>query len=321
MTRPWLSVVMPTYNGQSFLAMALASIRAQNDRGIEIVAVDDGSTDNTLLLLREFARSFPLRIIQRQHAGNWVTNTNVGLREIQSEFACFLHQDDAWLPGRLDALRVAVNESSDIRFWIHACRFIDPKGRTLGKWTCPLPDSESGIAATTVLERLLVQNWIGIPAPLFRREDALAVGGLDESLWYTADWDFWLKLAALGRTRYWPRPLACFRIHPFSQTVTRGRAPGAIQQQCRLVQERHFPLWNSSPCRKRLVRAVGELATSLNGNFAERLSGSRLPWRGLLSKFWRLGPEGWWRFGRDSRLMERLRARIRAGLGRGLNSE
>lgn len=321
MNKPWLSVVMSTFNGESFLPMALASIRAQNDRGIEIVAVDDGSTDNTLLLLKEFARSFPLRIIQRQHAGNWVSNTNVGLCEAKGEFACFLHQDDLWLPGRLEALRGAVNEADDVRFWIHACQFIDPKGRTLGKWTCPLRDHDRGVEPARVLERLLVQNWIGIPAPLFRRKDALAIGGLDESLWYTADWDFWLKLAALGRTRYLQRPLACFRIHPFSQTVTRGRAHGAIQQQCRLVQERHFPLWNSSPRRKRLVRAVGDLATSVNGNFAERLSGVRLPWRGLLTRFWRLGAEGWWRFGRDSRLMERLRARLRAGLGRGLNSE
>ena len=50
-----------------------------------------------------------------------------------------------------------------------------------------------------VVERLLVQNFISMPAPLFSREAAIRVGGLDEDLWYTADWDFWLKLAAVGQ--------------------------------------------------------------------------------------------------------------------------
>ena len=57
-----------------------------------------------------------------------------------------------------------------------------------------------------VVERLLVQNFISMPAPLFSREAALRVGGLDEDLWYTADWDFWLKLAATGKTIYVPGP-------------------------------------------------------------------------------------------------------------------
>ena len=107
-------------------------------------------------------------------------NTNAGLRESQGEFACFLHQDDTWLPGRLRGAVTAIHQNSSIRLWLQSCRFIDPKGRTLGKWTCPLPGHVGGVAAT-VMGRLLVQNWIGIPAPLFRREDALAVGGLDEA--------------------------------------------------------------------------------------------------------------------------------------------
>ncbi len=312
MSKPWLSVVMPTYNGAAFLPMALASIRAQDDREIEVIAVDDGSTDDTLSLLLEFAQGFPLRIIQRDHVGNWVANTNAGLRESQGEFACFLHQDDTWLPGRLRALRTAIHQNSSIRLWLQSCRFIDPKGRTLGKWTCPLPGHVGGVAPATVMGRLLVQNWIGIPAPLFRREDALAVGGLDEALWYTADWDFWLKLAALGRTRYLPQPLACFRIHPTSQTITRGREPGAIQDQCQRVQERHFPLWHASPRCSRLVHEVADLATSVNGCLADRVAHVQTPWHSLFVQFCRLGPEGWWRFGRDSRLVERILARVRA---------
>ena len=59
---------------------------------------------------------------------------------------------------------------------------------------------------------------------MFLRESAVAAGGLDETLWYTADWDLWLKLAAAGPTVYLPRPLAAFRVHPESQTATRSRS-------------------------------------------------------------------------------------------------
>jgi GT2 family glycosyltransferase len=307
---------MPTYNGAKFLPAALQGIRAQADPQIEIIAVDDGSTDETLAILRDFSRQCPLRIIERNHFGNWVANTNHGLRAACGEFACFLHQDDAWLPGRLDRLRAAVRENPTIRFWLHPCRFIDPTGRTLGKWTCPLGHHSNGVAAHTVLERLLVQNWIGVPAPLFRREDALAVGMLDESLWYTADWDFWLKLAALGRTRYLPQALASFRIHPTSQTITRGKEPGAIAKQCKQVLARHFATWRSAARRKLLVSKVASLTIEVNGYLADRLAGSRVSWYPLLKQFCMLGPQGWWRFVRDSRLIERVLARLRARVKR-----
>jgi len=166
-----------------------------------------------------------------------------------------------------------------------------------------------------VLARLLVQNWIAMPSPLFRREDALAVGGLDESLWYTPDWDFWLKLAALGPTRYFRRAMAAFRVHAGSQTVTRGVEQGAIHEQCRIVQERHFVVWQVPDQQKRIVRAVAELSSELNGLLAERLRGGRIPWGHVLLRLAARGPEGWWRFWRDTRLTERVAARLRAGLG------
>ena len=81
-----------------------------------------------------------------------------------------------------------------------------------------------------MVERLLVQNFIAIPAPLFRRDQALSVGGLDARLWYAADWDFWLKLAAMGPTVYSPRPLAGFRIHSQSQTITRAGQMDEVRQ-------------------------------------------------------------------------------------------
>jgi hypothetical protein len=85
--------------------------------------------------------------------------------------------------------------------------------RRLGLWRCPLPAGESPVPEHTLIERLLVQNFVGIPAPTIRRDAFLSVGGLDNALWYTADWDLYLKLAAIGSVYYHSSPLACFRVH------------------------------------------------------------------------------------------------------------
>src|SRR6202008_2800453 len=92
---------------------------------------------------------------------------------------------------------------------LHPCYIIDASGKRLGLWRCPLP---GGFVPSAILfERLLVQNFIAIPAPTIRRDAYLRVGGLDNHLWYTADWDLYFKIAAIGRVYYHPCPLACFR--------------------------------------------------------------------------------------------------------------
>jgi hypothetical protein len=103
-----------------------------------------------------------------------------------------------------------------------------------------LPARHAILDRHLVLERLLVQNFIALPAPLFRRETALEVGGLQEDLWYTADWDFWLKLAAVSRTVYLPMPLTGFRIHARSQTIRRSTQADEFRRQLEVVLEKHL---------------------------------------------------------------------------------
>src|SRR5262249_1234092 len=102
---PLVSVVMPTHNGQEFIAAALASVREQEDDGIELVVVDDGSTDQTQDIVRDYAKILPIRMISSGGIGNWVSASNIGLKEARGEWVCFLHQDDLWLAGRLARLR------------------------------------------------------------------------------------------------------------------------------------------------------------------------------------------------------------------------
>lgn len=304
---PWLSVLMPTFNGARYLAAALDSIVEQGDAGIEVVVADDGSTDGTLDLLRQYQDRLALRIVQEARVGNWVAGTNVALRAAVGEYACLLHQDDFWLPGRAAAVRNA----RPFSLLVHPARFIGSSGEPLGHWRTPLPAGT--VAPADFIERLLVQNFLASPSPVFPREAAVP-DGLDEALWYLADWDLWLRLGARGPVRSLAEPLATFRIHAASQTLSRERTAEDLLAQHRIVLARHFPPWAAAvPGRHaERVRAAADFSVALNVALAEAWRGSGGAAAGLLPRFLRLGPAGWARYLRDSRLPERVWARLRA---------
>jgi glycosyltransferase involved in cell wall biosynthesis len=232
---PWLSVLMPTYNGADHLRAALDGILAQGHRRIEVIAVDDGSTDATVAILKSYARKLPLRLVRRQRPGNWVTNTNHALSLAKGDWACFLHQDDVWFKNRLAQLRTFIDQRPSAALVIHPAWYIDSDGKRLGLWRCPLPARAGYQDPRLVMDRLVVQNFIALPAPIFRRKTAVRLGGLQEDVPHSADWDFWLKLAGTGRVGYLPLPLAGFRIHPFSQSFRLSCHEGDVRHRLKAV--------------------------------------------------------------------------------------
>lgn len=319
MRRPWLSVLMPTYNGAAYLAAALESIVAQKDDDIEIFAVDDGSTDDTLLVLRHYAEKLPLQVVVRGRVGSWVVNTNYGLSLARGEYVCFLHQDDCWLPGRLAALKTQAAVHPQVVLFLHASVFIDAMARRLGVWRCPLPHTYRPLPPDRVRERLLIQNFIAIPAPLFRRETALRLGGMDERLWYTADWDLWLKLATAGDSFYDPRPRTCFRIHELSQTMRQSGDDAEFRRQHRAVLQHHLPACPRRRGRRTDLKSflqashlplLAEFSAEVNSALAGSLHRRKPNWVALLRHGLSLGLAGWHRFLRDSRIVERVLARL-----------
>jgi glycosyltransferase involved in cell wall biosynthesis len=320
-TDPWLTVITPTYNGAAYLAAMLDSIVAQGDGDIECIAVDGGSSDETLSILRAYRGRLPLQILERAELKSWMASSNYALSLARGEYACFLHQDDLWLEGRLRTMRQLALEHPNIPFLLHPSIYIDNGGKALGRWSCPLPAAPGRTPSALMMERLLVQNFISMPGPVFKREPALSVGGLDEALWYAADWDFWLKLAACGDVLYHPRALSGFRLHANSQTMVRSSDPADFRRQLDQVAERHLAVWQAGqPLRRQVRRAAlfsNEVNTALAGAMHDR---GRRPY-GLLASFLRLGPSTGYRYLRDSRIWERASARMRGQLLATSNAE
>ncbi|PSB10821.1 glycosyl transferase [Pleurocapsa sp. CCALA 161] len=306
--QPWLSVIIPTYNGSKYLTAALNSVVVQQDDRLECVVIDDGSTDNTLTIVESFQNQLNIKLITKARAGNWVVNTNHALTVAGGEYACFLHQDDLWIEGRLEQIKKAIAAYPQASLYLHDSVFIDEQGRPLGIWSCPLANKRRIISAEEMSQKLIIQNFVAIPAPVFKRSAAIEIGGLNDRLWYTADWDFWLKLAALGNTCYIPKPLAAFRVHGDSQTIRRSSSVAEFRQQMRSVVDKHALKSN------REVNRVALFSTEVNTTLAAIVHGESTNLVKLALEFVLLGPTGWWRYWQDSRIQERISARLKAKL-------
>lgn len=313
--RPWLSVIMPTYNGERFLDDALMSIAAQAERDVEVVAVDDGSTDGTLDILRRWSRRLRLNVVELRHSGNWVESTRIGTSLADGRYLCWLHQDDFWRPQRLTALRHRLAVHPDAAFLAHPSWYADARGRRIGFWRCPLGEADRLLGFREVGGPLLVQCSIASCGTIFKAEAARAVGSLDTALPYHADWDYWLRLTALGRTLYHRTPLAVFRIHAGSQTIARAEEADARLAEARFILRRHLPTFAAVGGDVNFAAAAASVSAEINHALNSLLNGHTVDFFRLARRVAALGPLGAARLLRDSRLTERCLSRLKAGAG------
>lgn len=314
MATPWLTVVIPVFNGQAYLDETLESVAVQGETRFEIVALDNGSTDRTAEILQRWSSRLPIRIEKPLRPGNWIAATNRALGFGTGEYACFLHHDDLWKPGRLAALRRVVEASPSTDFVLHATEYIDRHGRSLGRYHPPFRESAADLPAEEVLRPFLIQNVLSIPSALFRRAVAMEEGGLDERLWYSADWDLWLRLAGRGRTRVLGQVLASYRLHPQTQTSLRSGDLAEFRRQHELVFEKHFPRWEKTLSDADAIAARARFSMEMNTALAALATRQRPDVKALLRGLASMGPAGTLRYLRDSRLPERMAARLRGRL-------
>lgn len=299
---------MPVHRGERWIGAALQSVADQGEPGIEVLVIDSSPDQATAEVVKRYIGLLDIRWIDPGTAGNWHAKTNVAAGAARAEHLCWLHHDDLWLLGRAAAIRSWIACAPEAVLHLAPSAIIDSAGTRRGVWRCPFR-AEAEVAPDDLLERLLVQNFVAAPAPVYRRDAHLACGGLDESLWYTADWDFWLKLAALGPVRHHPAITTAFRVHGASLTVSGSRNAGEFRRQMQTVVDRHLPRLGA---RGGAVARACRASIGVNSAFAAA-SGGNL--RGLLpaaARLLALGPHGFGRYLRNSRIWERTAPRVRA---------
>jgi hypothetical protein len=310
MERPWLSVIVPCRNGERWLAAALQSVVDQKDGGVEVIVIDGSANEASLKIADSFADRLLIRAERRPDLLSWTAKTNFGVEQARGDRICMLHVHDLWLPTRCAELRRWLSAQSDGVMHLHPCFIIDESARRLGLWRCPLPAGDSPVPAHIFIERLLVQNFIGIPAPTIRRDAYLSVGGLDNALWYTADWDLYLKLAAMGSAYYHSTPLACFLVHKNSLTISGSRNSVDFRNQHQAIVDRHAD--KISPESRTEILPVAAASINVNTALAAVMAGQFAQVGKALASILMLGPRGMHKFFYYSRIIDRVFPRLRA---------
>jgi glycosyltransferase involved in cell wall biosynthesis len=311
MEKPWLSVITPCRNGQRWLAAALQSIVDQREPGIEVVFVDASSDRGSLEIVESFSDQLNIRAFHRTDL-SYQAGTNFGVAQASADHICILHVDDLWLPDRCAQLRKWLSAQSDAVMHLHPCYIINEAGKRLGIWRCPLPN-DTPVPTRTLFERLLIQNFISTPTITVRRDAYLTVGGLDDSLWFTADWDFYLKIAMIGDVFYHSDPLACYRVHKNSLTVLGSKDSADFRNQYRIVVDRH--LEKLSPDSRKEVLRVAVASIEVNTALAAVLAGKFRQIATAFVAILTLGPRGIRQYFFCSRIVDQLIPRVRALVG------
>lgn len=218
-TSPLVSVCMPTYNYGHFVEQAIRSAWAETHRPIELVVVDDGSTDGTWELLARLEREspIPMRVLKGQHRGV-AAALNLALTAARGEWVAILHADDYASPDRVTAQLATVDSPSVVL--VHSeyvC--VDEKGQSTGyDSSTDLPPASGRALRDIVLLRADVRSM----TMLIRRSALDHIGGYDESK-PVEDWQSILRLARDGEIRHVARSLIFRRVHRTNISVASQR--------------------------------------------------------------------------------------------------
>lgn len=222
-----ISVVMPVYNAAPWLQMALDSITAQTLADFELIAVDDGSTDDSLKILRRHAARDPrLRVISRPNTGI-VGALNDGLAAARGSFVARMDADDEAAPSRFAKQLERLRSEPNLVALGSAVTFMDAAGRSVQPCPRPLLHGE--------IERSLLAGDGGAlihPTVMFRTDAARVVGGyrlFQREAQYFEDLDLYLRLARIGTLANLAEPLLRYRIHSSSINFTQHPGRRAVK--------------------------------------------------------------------------------------------
>lgn len=188
-----VAIIIPTYNRASLVGEAIESSLVQSFRDIEVVVVDDGSTDETREIVTAYGNR--VRYLWQPSAGNPCAARNRGIGATMSEFLVFLDSDDLLLPDKVERQVAYLDAHPNCDLVFGDCLILDEHGKEIPGATVY---TETGWTGGTGLSDLLCGNFIAVNAPLVRRSALERVGLFDPEV-RPEDYDLWLRIAATGK--------------------------------------------------------------------------------------------------------------------------
>lgn len=231
-----VSVIIPVYNGDKYLRNTIESVISQTFSDWEIVAVNDGSKDQSLRILEEYSQRSDIRFkfINIKNAG--VSNArNIGVRHSEGEYLAFLDQDDKFYPDKLDKqIRLIKDSSYGLVYSNYSVMNSD------GEIICQKLMEDKKLKSGKIYDELLYFNFIAISAVILPKSVYLELDGFDTSYNLCEDFDLLLKIARIYPVAVVKEPLMVYRDYIGSNTY---------QKIGTLIQEYYLILNNQEKSR------------------------------------------------------------------------
>lgn len=234
--QPLVSIITPAYNHEKYVEQAIKSAINQTYRNIELIIIDDGSTDKTSDIIMDFiSKSAISRIIFESQENRGLSKTlNKAVRMANGEFIAILFSDGIYLPNRIEE---CVNVLSRAKLNVCAVYsdgfIIDENGTKVGRFT----DKYIKPTGKNTYKELLLGNWIAALSVLYRKSSLIECGLFDENL-KVEDYDMLLRLAQKYKFEYIPEPLFLYRCHELNYSSDQLK----IKEQHEIIIKKHADL-------------------------------------------------------------------------------
>jgi len=222
-----VSVIMPCFNHARFVAESANSILGQTEQDLELIIVDDCSSDNSWEVIQAVAQGDQrVRMMRHDQNRGASRSRNDGLQAARGEFVGFCDADDIWEPQKLRAQLDLLQQFKEYPVVYCDATIVDETGMPTGqrfsqRYSPPL--NPSGRLFSDLIHQ---GNFINMQSVLLRRECVDQVGYFDEGIKWVEDWWFWIRISHKHPFRYDPRALARYRVHSKSTNAVQKRGYG-----------------------------------------------------------------------------------------------
>lgn len=204
--KPLVSVIIPIYNAQDYIAEAIESVLSQTLKDFELILVNDASTDDTLSIANSFKKKDKrIRVINNKKNLQMAESLNLGIREAKADLIARMDQDDISLSERLETQYNFLKTHPDVAIVGNDISIIDEKGKTIGKRT--YPTTSSGLKYI-----MFRYSPFAHPTVMFRKLAYQKVKGYDPKTYPCDDIDFWFRLGKKYEFGSIPRILFKYRL-------------------------------------------------------------------------------------------------------------
>jgi len=280
---PIVSIVIPTHNCLEYLPKALDSIFNQRLCNIEILIIDDNSSDGTWQWLQEIQQQHPqIRPYKLRGVGS-ARARNFALKRVRSELVAFLDADDYWHDNKLlkqvrfhrDNPNVVLSFTN----YHHTTPEQDDLGDCFTYWphfNAVAEKDDQFHVLPDATDRIYSENVIGTSCVMIRTKVLKSIGGFDHTLKSAEDWDLWMRFCRVGKIGYCRQQLMEYLVRPGSKTSNRLRR----LDHMKIIMNRYKPMVRRSNIWA-VLHAQGRLEIGYAEHFAEQGNFARACWHQL----------------------------------------